>query len=52
MVGFHGESHEDRMDSYAGALAAFEASAGYERVMGKHKPWHTGQPQVVFPSAE
>jgi UPF0176 protein len=33
-------------------LAAFEASAAYDRVMGKHKPWHPGQPQVVFPPAE
>ena len=31
-------------------LACFEASAAYDVVMEKYKPWHVGQPQIVFPT--
>jgi glutathione S-transferase len=32
-------------------LAHFEASAAYDGVMEKYKPWHVGQPQVAFLTA-
>jgi UPF0176 protein len=31
-------------------LKCFEASAAYDVVMEKYKPWHVGQPQIVFPT--
>jgi UPF0176 protein len=31
-------------------LTHFEASAAYDGVMEKYKPWHVGQPQVAFPT--
>jgi UPF0176 protein len=31
-------------------LAHFEASAAYAVVMEKYKPWHVGQPPIVFPT--
>jgi len=31
-------------------LSGFEASAAYDGVMEKYKPWHAGQPQMAFPT--